>query len=143
MRAVQVIRDTTPKAVELDSRAHDVSGGQFRIHGGRQVLGLQDLELECHRQAILGAAVAKAHERLPALDHGAAGKRLETVEVGETCRIRFLAPIPPQRVDRLTQGEVRHHRLRLDAGADGIRHEGLDPGRRPGIAANEIPALGA
>lgn len=143
MRAGQVVGHAPPEPVELDAGADDVARGQVPVQSGRQVLGLEHLQLQTHRQTVLGTAPAQAHQRLAAFQHRAAGERLQAVEVGESCGVGLLHPVPPQRVDGLAHGRISHHALRLDAGADGVGHEGLDARGRPGVAPGEIAALGA
>jgi hypothetical protein len=74
-----------------------------RVHRHRQVLGLQHLDLQRHRQPILRTAGAQPHQAFAAFEHGAAGQCLQAVEIGQAGGIGFLAPVPPQRLDALAQ----------------------------------------
>lgn len=107
------------------------------------MLGFQHLQLERHRQAVLDAAVAQTDERFAAFEHRSAGERLQAVEVGESGGIGFLGPVPEERLQPLAQNDVGDHRLRLDAGADGVGDEGIQHRRGPGIAAHEVATLRA
>ena len=84
MRAVQVVGDPPSQPVELDTGTDDVAVLQIPIHRQRQMLSLQHLNLERHRQPVLGTPPAQPHDRFPALQHGPAGKRLQPVEIGES-----------------------------------------------------------
>jgi hypothetical protein len=60
------------------------------------MLGLQHLQLQRHGQPILGTAVADPHQRLATFQHGPAGERLQTIEVGQARRIGIQCPVAPQ-----------------------------------------------
>ena len=71
------------------------------------MLDLQELELQRHREPVLGPACPEPHEALAALQHGPAGERLEAVKIGDAVSVGLLAPIPPERMDRLTERPCR------------------------------------
>jgi hypothetical protein len=109
----------------------------------RQMLGFQHLQLQRHHQPVLDAAVAQADQRFAAFEHRPAGERLQAVEIGESRGVGFFGPVPEERLQPLAQNDVGDHRLRLDAGADGVGDEGIQRRRGPGIAAHQIATLGA
>ena len=53
VRAVQVVGDAPTETVEFDARAHHVARRQIEVETDRQVLRLQQLQLQGHHQAIL------------------------------------------------------------------------------------------
>ena len=117
--------------------------GQVLIERHRQMLGFEHLDLQGHRQTIFGPSIAQPDQGFPAFEHGARRQCLQSVEVRQAGRIGAFTPVPPQGMDGFTQGVVLHHRLWLDAGADGVRHVGINPGGGPGISAHQITTPGA
>ena len=107
MGAVEVVGHPTAKPIELDSGAHLVARGQVLVQGDRQVLGLQQLDLQGHRQPVLGPARPQPDQALAAFEHGPARQGLQPVEVGQPRGIGLLAPVPPQGLDRRLEALVR------------------------------------
>ena len=140
---MQVVSHPATHFVEFDASANDIATRQIPVHGGWQVLCFQHLNLQRHRQAIFGTAVAQSYKCFAAFEHGAGGQSLKTVEVGQSCGIRLLTPVPPEAVDGFAGGLVLHHALRLDAGADGVRNKGFDASSSPGVTPHQVTALGA
>ena len=87
------------EAVELDAGADHVAVLRRGVQGDGQMLGFEYLQLQRHRQPILGSAVANADQCLAAFEHGAAGERLQPVEIGQPGRIGIQRPVAPQRLD--------------------------------------------
>ena len=143
VRAVQVVGNAPPKVVELDAGAHDVAGRQIGVQVDGQVLGLQQLELQGHRQAILRTAWPQSDQAFATFEHRPTRQGLQAIEVGLSGRVGFLDPIAPQCLHLGLEPFVARQALRLDAGADRIGYEGFDTGLRPGIAAHEVTALAA
>ena len=143
MRAVEVIGHAPSKPVKLDAGTDQVSIFCRGVECHRQMLGFEHLKLQRHRQSIFGSAIAKPDQRFAAFEHRPTGQRLQSIEVGEPCGIGVDSPITPQCLNGFAYRGLRHHRLRLDAGTDGVCHVGLERRIGPGIATHQITALGA
>ena len=143
MRAVQVVGHTSPQRIELDARAHHVAGRQIGVEVDRQVLRLQQLELQGHGQSVFRTARAQPDQAFTAFEHRTAGQGLQAVEVGQPRRVGFLRPVAPQRLHVGLEAFVVRQALWLDAGADGVGDEGVERGLRPRITAHEVAALDA
>ena len=107
------------------------------------MLWLQDLDLQSHRQSVLGPAVAKSNNSFTTFEHGPTGQGLQTIEVGQSCCIRIERPVPPQGLHRFSLSSIGQHGLGLDTGTNGIGHIGFQSRIGSGIAPNEIAAFGA
>ena len=83
VRSIEVVGDAPSQPVELDAGTDDVAVRKLPVHRQWQMLGLQHLNLERHRQPVLETPPAQSHNRLASLQHGPAGKRLQPVEIGE------------------------------------------------------------
>ena len=140
---VQVIGHTPSEAVKFDAGANHVAVRSRRVHGHRQVLRFEYLQLQRHRQPVFWAPIADPHQCLAALQHGPAGQGLQAIEISEPRSVGIQRPVAPEHLDPFAQCGIRHQGLRLDAGTDRIGHVGLQRGIGPGIAPHEITTLGA
>ena len=125
VRSVEVIGHPPPEAIKFDAGANHVAVLGRRIEGDRQVLGFQHLNLQGHRQSILRPAIAQAHQRFAAFEHRPASQRLQSVEIRESRGIGVDRPVAPERLNGFANRRLRHHRLRFDAGTDGVGHVGF------------------
>jgi hypothetical protein len=141
--AVQVIGHSASQPVELDPGANGIAVVGRGVHRDRQVFRFQHLQLQGHRQSILGAAVANPHQGFAAFQHRPASHRLQAIKIGQAGGVGVQCPVTPQGLDALPQDRIRHQGLWLDAGTDGVGHIGFQCGIGPGIATHQIPALGA
>jgi hypothetical protein len=138
---VEVVGRAPSGRIELDGRAHNVS--LRRVGSGprqveRQLLRFDQLELKRHAQTLAEVAVMPAREALAAFDHRPERERLETVDIGHPGGVRIVCPQGPQRLEFLLDRQRRVHRLRLDAGADGVAHPLIHGLRCPPILADDV-----
>jgi hypothetical protein len=103
MALIQVVGDPPSKAIELDPGADHVAVLEFTVQRARQVFRLQHLDLQRHREPVLGTAIAQPDQRLTALDHRPGGQRLQPVEIRASGRIGLPAPVRPEVVNGLAQ----------------------------------------
>ena len=104
MRAVQVVGDAPSELVELDAGARiTFPDGRSRVQVAGRCSGSSNCSLQATGQAILRAAGA-ADQAFAAFEHGAAGQRLQAVEIGLSGAHRLppssRATVPPRPVDR-------------------------------------------
>ena len=69
MLAVQVVGNPTPKGIKLDAATDRVTRCTDRVQAQRQVLGLQNLQLDRHTQAIFLPSIADADQAFATLNH--------------------------------------------------------------------------
>ena len=109
----------------------------------RQVLGLQDLDLQGNAQTVFGPAITQPNQGFTAFEHRPTGHGLQAIEVRQPGCIGFNRPVAPQGLHGFALQGIGEHGLGLDAGANGIGHIGFQSGVGPGITAHQVPALGA
>lgn len=73
-----------PQRIELDSLDDKAAVRQIAGLAGIEVIRLQQLQLQRHRQAVVAPPLADAHQALAALGHGADDQRLQPGEVGQS-----------------------------------------------------------
>ena len=141
MGFVEVIGDAPPQTVELDTGTHHIARRQFSVEIDRQVLCLEQLQLQRHNQTILWPAGTQTNKAFAPFEHGPTCQRLQTVEVGLTGGIGLCSPITPQCLHFSFEALVAGQTLRLDASADRIGDKCLDSRLCPGIAPHQVAAL--
>jgi hypothetical protein len=82
------------------------------------VLRGQHLQLQGHREAVLGAPRPEPEEALTGFEHGARRHGLETVEVGQAVGIGLVGPGEPEALDLVLERAVLNQRGGLDPAAD-------------------------
>ena len=98
---IQPVRAPSPERIELHPLDDEAAVGQIAGLAGIEVIRLQQLQLQRHRQAVLDPPVADAHQALAALRHGADDQRLQAGEVGQSVRVAGLGEAGPEPVGRL------------------------------------------
>ena len=106
---------------------------------GVEVIRLQHLQLQRHRQAVLDPPFADAHQALAALRHGANDQRLQAGEVGDRAQ-RRADRFHPEDVfdaaDGLLSGRLSAAEFRAQLRDEGPEH----PGCGPASFVTEAPA---
>jgi hypothetical protein len=147
--AVEVVGDPPPDPVELDAEDDLVPIRQGLAFAERQVLGGEHLQLQRHRELILGSARAKSKEAFAGLEHRACGHRLQAVEVGQAIGVGLVSPGEPEALDLVFERAVLNQARRLDPAADGERGEArrgigtvrVGPHQLPGARPLQLAAL--
>ena len=138
MGAMEVVGDPAPDPVELDAKNDLVAVRQRLALAERQVLGGQHLQLQRHREPIVGSARPEPEEALAGLEHGARSHGLETVEVGEAIGIGLVGPGEPEALDFVFELRFVHQAGGLDAAAHGMGGEARRCVRGVRVGAHQL-----
>ena len=109
----------------------------------RQVLRLQDLDLQGNTQTVFGSAITQPNQSLTSFEHRPTGHGLQAIEVRQPGCIGFNRPVAPQGLHGFALQGIGEHGLGFDAGADGIGHVGFQRRVGPSVTAHQVPAFGA
>jgi hypothetical protein len=86
--------------IKLDPHAYFVAVGGYSVIGFIEVVRFKDLELQRHRKPAAGAFWAEPDENLSGFNNLPGNERLESVEIKQTVRVRFLGPVRPELLQR-------------------------------------------
>jgi hypothetical protein len=124
MAAAEVVGEPPADRIELDAAADAPAVPELLGLLEGQHLGLQELQLQRHREAVLGAPGAQPHEALARDEHLAGDHGLQAVEVGQPVGIGLVGPGEPEPLDAVARLGVLDQRGGLDAVADEVGGEG-------------------
>ena len=102
------------------------------------MVGLEHLQLQRHRQAILDPAFAQPHQHLAALDEAADDQRLQAGEVGEPVGVGAAGELRPEPVRLRGQLRRRRPRPRQQPGADHVADQRGHRLGGVGVVADEV-----
>jgi hypothetical protein len=126
------------EGVELDALQDEAAVAQLLGLRGVEVVGLEHLQLQRHRQAVLDPALAQPHQHLAALDQTADDQRLQAGEVGEAIGIGGPAELRPQAIGLGRQLRLRRPGPRQQAGADHVADQRSHGLGGVGVVADEV-----
>ena len=116
MGRIEPVGAPPAERVELDALQDEAAVGEFAGLPAVEVVGLQHLQLQRHRQPVLDAPFAQPHQHLAALDEAAHDQRLQAGEVGEPVGVGGRGEVEPEPV-----------RLRWQISASAARARGISP----------------
>ena len=142
MPAAEVVGEPPADGVELDAAADAAAVPEvLRLLEG-QHLRLQELQLQRHQQAVLGAARAQPDEALAGDEHLAGDHALQAVEVGQPVGVGLVGPGEPEPLDAVAHLGVLDQRRGLDAVADQVGGEGLAGVAGVAVGDHELAGAG-
>ena len=139
MDRVQPVRHAAPQPVELDPLVNKAASLGLAGAQGIEMVGLQHLELQRHRQPVNGAAGPHSDQTLAAFHHGPGNQRLQAMEVSAPVGVALCREPGPQLVGRIVKGGVAGSGAGLEAAAHQVADQGVHPLGGIGVVSHQVP----
>ena len=125
--SIEPVRDALAEWRQFDAALRDAAG----VDAERELLGLQELDLQRHGQSVFHAPGPQADEALAANQTLQHREALQAVEVEHAIRIGVMRPVAPERLQLGAQDFALAAKARHDARADLVVGQTVDGATNP------------